>query len=123
MQSAGNILLLALLITGGGSSRIAPLQCGSRDQDPALRREDTAGDGLWALAETFGKEGNQAGRTRTLRFLATRYPSHRFASQARQEACPTEAECPVAVPEPRKPREKGEKGAAGEPSASATVSE
>jgi hypothetical protein len=71
----------------------APLQCGSKP-DPELRREDTAGDGLWALAERFKSEGNSAARKSTLRFLAEQYPSHRYAQVARDEACqPPEKAC------------------------------
>jgi TolA-binding protein len=62
----------------------APFQCGS-SRDPDLRREDTAGDALWGLAEQFKKEGNQEGHKRTLRYLLERYPSHRFAQAAREE--------------------------------------
>jgi TolA-binding protein len=50
-----------------------------------LRREDTAGDALWGLAEQLQKEGNVEGRRRTLRYLVEKYPSHRFAQAAREE--------------------------------------
>ena len=48
-------------------------------------REETAGDALWALAERFRTEGDADARTRTLRFLVERYPSSRFAVEARHE--------------------------------------
>jgi hypothetical protein len=64
------------------SLSFAPFQC-RRDPDPELRREDTAGDALYALAERFDAEGDGAAAERTLCFLATRYPSNRFAAAAR----------------------------------------
>ncbi|HEU4407168.1 MAG TPA: hypothetical protein VFS43_18000 [Polyangiaceae bacterium] len=62
----------------------APYQC-SKGYDPALRREDTAGDGLWALAEDFHARGDARAYEQTLRFLVTRYPSSRRAAKARDE--------------------------------------
>ena len=46
-------------------------------------REETAGDGLWALAEDFHAKGNEDAYRATLRFLLTRYPSSRRAAKAR----------------------------------------
>jgi outer membrane protein assembly factor BamD (BamD/ComL family) len=62
----------------------APLQC-SRSPDPDLRREDTAGDALWALSRDFEKQGNHDAARATLRFLVERYPSNRYAPAAREE--------------------------------------
>jgi TolA-binding protein len=62
----------------------APLQCGG-SKDPEYRREDTAGDALYGLAEKFKSEGNQSARRATLTYLIERYPSHRFAQNAREE--------------------------------------
>jgi hypothetical protein len=73
------VLMVALLI-----SQLAPFQCGST-RDPNLRREDTAGDGLWELAERFRAEKNEAARRDTLKFLVERYPSSRHAPFAREE--------------------------------------
>lgn len=70
---------LSLAALGG-----APLQCGS-SREGDLRVEDTAGDALWDLALTFEKEGNAAGRDRTLRYLVARYPSNRHADAAREK--------------------------------------
>jgi hypothetical protein len=61
----------------------APLQC-SRTPDPELRREDTAGDALWDLAQSFEQQGNREAQRATLRFLAERYPSNRHAPAARE---------------------------------------
>ncbi len=61
----------------------APLQC-SRSPDPDLRREDTAGDALWDLAEDFEKRGNHAAARETRQFLVNRYPSNRHAPAARE---------------------------------------
>ena len=62
----------------------APLQC-SRSPDPELRREDTAGDALWDLAQEFRAKGNEAAAKQTLRFLVERYPSNRHVPAARAE--------------------------------------
>jgi hypothetical protein len=62
----------------------APLQC-SRSPDPELRREDTAGDALWDLAQDFEKKGNREAARSTLRFLVERYPSNRHVPAAREE--------------------------------------
>jgi hypothetical protein len=62
----------------------APMQC-SRSPDPANRREDTAGDALWDLAEDFKAKGNDEARKQTLRFLVEKYPSNRHVPAAREE--------------------------------------
>ncbi len=62
---------------------LAPLQC-SREPDPTIRREDTAGDALFALSEDFHAKGDEAGRKATLEFLVRRYPSNRHAAAARE---------------------------------------
>jgi Tfp pilus assembly protein PilF len=62
----------------------APMQC-KHDPDPTLRREDSAGDALWALAQEFRAKGNPEAAKQTLRFLAERYPSNRHAPAARAE--------------------------------------
>ncbi|NOU29206.1 MAG: hypothetical protein HOO96_14990 [Polyangiaceae bacterium] len=63
---------------------IAPFQCGS-SRDPELRREDTAGDALYGLAERFRQEKNEPARRATLKYLVDRYPSNRYAPIAREE--------------------------------------
>jgi hypothetical protein len=62
----------------------APLQC-TRDPDPNLRSEDTAGDALWALAQDFRAHHDEAGARATFRYLAEHYPSSRYAPAARNE--------------------------------------
>ena len=62
----------------------APMQC-SRSPDPENRREDTAGDALWDLAEDFKTKGNDEARKQTLRFLVEKYPSNRHVPAAREE--------------------------------------
>lgn len=71
--------LCAALLLGA-----APYQC-SKGYDPDLRREDTAGDGLWALAEDFRARGDARAHEQTLRFLVARYPSSRRTPKAREE--------------------------------------
>ena len=62
----------------------APLQCGS-SPDPNLRREDTAGDALWALGEKFEKEHNDAAAKETWQYLVEKYPSSRYAPAAKEK--------------------------------------
>lgn len=62
----------------------APMQC-KHDPDPSLRREDTAGDALWDLAQDFRTKGNETAAKDTLRFLVARYPSNRHVPEARAE--------------------------------------
>lgn len=78
---------------------LAPMQCTGK-YDPANAREDTAGDGLFSLAEDFQAKGDRAAYLSTLRFLVARYPSSRRASAAR-ELLEREGERP---PEGDKPR-------------------
>ncbi|MCU0682499.1 MAG: hypothetical protein MUF34_09625 [Polyangiaceae bacterium] len=97
VRPTSRVFCFALLLSA------APYQC-SKGYDPALRREDTAGDGLWALAEDFRTRGDARGREQTLRFLVARYPSSRRATKARDEleqlgvASPSAATSPAAVP-------------------------
>ena len=67
---------LALLLA------FAPVQC-TKKYDAQLAREETAGDGLWSLAEDFHAKGDDASYRATLRFLVTRYPASRRAPAAR----------------------------------------
>lgn len=62
----------------------APLQC-SRTPDPNLRREDTAGDALWDLAQDFKAKGNHEAARQTLQKLVDSYPSNRHVPAAREE--------------------------------------
>ena len=62
----------------------APLQC-RHDPDSNLRREDDAGDALYALAQDFHARGDEQSYKQTLRFLVERYPSNRHAPAARRE--------------------------------------
>jgi len=62
---------------------LAPVQC-TKKYDPATAREDTAGDGLFSLAEDFQAKGDKAAYLSTLRFLVARYPSSRRAAAARE---------------------------------------
>lgn len=65
---------------------IAPFQCGSGNaNDPKHRREDTAGDALWGLAERFREQHDEASRKATLRYLIEKYPSNRHAQVAKEE--------------------------------------
>ena len=80
MTSRTFVLALGL----GASLTLAPFQC-ARDPDPNLRREDTAGDALWALAQDFRGRGNEPAARETLRYLVVKYPSSRYAPAAREE--------------------------------------
>jgi hypothetical protein len=78
MRTLAASLAIVLALEG------APLQC-SRSPDPELRREDSAGDALWDLAQDFDKRGNHTAARDTLRFLVERYPSNRHAPAAREQ--------------------------------------
>ena len=71
-------LPLALLLA------FAPVQC-TKKYDASTAREETAGDGLWSLAEDFRAKGDEPSYRATLRFLVTRYPASRRAPAARDE--------------------------------------
>jgi hypothetical protein len=62
----------------------APLQCGG-GKDPAVRREDSAGDALYGLAQEFRAKGNEDAARVTLRYLVEHYPSNRHVPAAREE--------------------------------------
>lgn len=62
----------------------APLQCGS-GSDPAVGREDTAGDALYNLSQDFRAKGNEPAAKDTLRYLVEHYPSNRHVPSAREE--------------------------------------
>jgi outer membrane protein assembly factor BamD (BamD/ComL family) len=74
----------ALGLTMGASLSLAPFQC-SRDPDPNMRREDTAGDALWALAQDFRAKHNEQAARDTLNYLVLKYPSSRYAPAAKEE--------------------------------------
>lgn len=82
-MSRGAIVLTLASVLGASTS--APFQCG-KSSNPETRLEDTAGDALWALAEDFRAKGDERARHDTLRFLAERYPSNRYAAAARAES-------------------------------------
>jgi TolA-binding protein len=60
----------------------APYQC-ARTPDDTLRREDTAAQALYGLAQKFHKEGDDRAYKETLAFLIERYPASREAHAAR----------------------------------------
>jgi TolA-binding protein len=62
----------------------APVQC-TRDPDPNLRTEDSAGDALWALAQDFHKKNDEPAARATLKFLIERYPSNRHVAEAKAQ--------------------------------------
>ena len=72
------------MLAGALLLALAPMQC-TKKYDPSQAREETAGDGLWALADDFRAKGNQEAYLATLRFLVTRYPGSRRAERARDE--------------------------------------
>lgn len=74
----------AVVATLLSSLSIAPVQC-TREPDPTLRTEDSAGDALWALAQDFRKKNDEPAARATLKFLIERYPSNRHVAEARAE--------------------------------------
>jgi len=59
----------------------APYPCG-RSEDPALRREETAAEALYAAAAKLRDAGDERGFRLTLTMLVERYPSSRWAQMA-----------------------------------------
>jgi hypothetical protein len=75
---------LAVVSTLLASLSFAPVQC-TRDPDPNLRTEDSAGDALWSLAQDFHKKNDEPAARATLKFLVERYPSNRHVAEAKAE--------------------------------------
>lgn len=63
---------------------VAPYQC-AREPDPSRRIEDEPAEVVYKLAERFRAEGKADARATTLRYLAERFPTSRFAGVARAE--------------------------------------
>jgi hypothetical protein len=83
---------LALAFSASVGSTGAPLQCGSgHDRDPEMRREDSAGDTLYNLAQDFRAKGNEQAAKDTLRYLVDHFPSNRHTPAARAELGPNDA--------------------------------
>jgi len=98
--------LVAIAVSLGAGT--APFQCGSSN-DPALRREDTAGDALWDLAQEFRKKGNEQAARETLRYLVEHYPSNRHVPAARAELEGSGSETKAAEPAEVKGAETSDK--------------
>ncbi|HQY64409.1 MAG: hypothetical protein IPF92_02710 [Myxococcales bacterium] len=78
------MLRLAVVSTLLASFAVAPMQC-TREPDPTLRTEDSAGDALWQLALEFRKKNDEPAAQATLRFLVERYPSNRHVAEAKRQ--------------------------------------
>ncbi|HRG97561.1 MAG TPA: hypothetical protein PLR99_15005 [Polyangiaceae bacterium] len=78
------MLRLAVVSTLLTSLAVAPVQC-TREPDPTLRTEDSAGDALWQLSLEFRKKNDEAAAKATLRFLVERYPSNRHVAEAKRQ--------------------------------------
>ncbi len=78
------VLRLAAASIASAALTLAPFQC-SHDPDPNVRREDTAGDALWALAQDFRTRHDDAAAKDTLKFLIEKYPSSRHTPAAKEE--------------------------------------
>ena len=79
--------MIARLVAAGALAAAlgsAPFQC-AHPPDPSARREDTAGDALYELAQKFKKENNAAAARETLQYLVEHYPSNRHAPAAKDE--------------------------------------
>jgi outer membrane protein assembly factor BamD (BamD/ComL family) len=72
----------SLFLAASGSLALAPFQCASK-VDPNKTREEEPGEALYGLAEQFRAKGDQKARAETLRYLIQKYPTSRFAEQAR----------------------------------------
>jgi outer membrane protein assembly factor BamD (BamD/ComL family) len=62
----------------------APYQC-AREPDPNRRMEDDPAESVYNLAGRFKTEGKADARATTLKYVVERYPSSRFAKQARAD--------------------------------------
>jgi TolA-binding protein len=62
----------------------APFQCAS-ETGPERRMYEDASEVLYDLAERFKASGDRQARVATLRYLAERYPTSRFAHMARMD--------------------------------------
>jgi TolA-binding protein len=71
---------LALLV----ASTTAPFQCSKR-ADPQRAMEEEPSEALYKLAETFHAQGDERARETTLRTVAERWPTTRWAELARQD--------------------------------------
>ena len=80
---ARGTVYLALSLTLGIGTGSAPFQC--KSEDPARAREETAGEGLWALCGRFSSKGDDKAAKATLDYLIERYPSSRMAARAKEE--------------------------------------
>jgi hypothetical protein len=69
----------ALAVATAGS---APFQC-ARKPGPDRSIEEEPGQALYTLAQQFKADGNAQARTETLEFIVKKYPTSRFAEQAR----------------------------------------
>lgn len=78
------VLRLAAASLASAVLTLAPFQC-AHDPDPNVRREDTAGDALWALAHDFRARHDEAAAKDTLKFLIEKYPSSRHTPAAKEE--------------------------------------
>lgn len=76
----------------------APLQC-RHDPDPSLRREDSAGDALYLLAQDFRSKGDEPAARQTLRYLVEHYPSNRRVPAVRAELEATASDPNAARPD------------------------
>lgn len=75
------------------SLSLAPYQC-AREPDSAMRREETPGEALYGLAESFRESGDERAWRATLEYLVARYPSSRFAVTARADLDDDKASAP-----------------------------
>jgi hypothetical protein len=66
------------------ASSAAPYQCTKRP-DPQRAMEEEPSEALYKLAETFRAQGDERARETTLRTVAERWPSTRWAELARQD--------------------------------------
>jgi hypothetical protein len=76
VSRSATALLVALFLAR------APYQCG-RTPDDTVRREDSAAEALYRLAEKFHAEGDARAYRETLTEIIARYPASREAQAAR----------------------------------------
>jgi hypothetical protein len=78
-----SVRVLAIGALASSLTSLAPVQC-AHDPDPTLRREDTAGDALWNLAQRFEAEHDVKAARETLQYLVDTYPGNRHVGEAKE---------------------------------------
>ncbi|HEY1695740.1 MAG TPA: tetratricopeptide repeat protein [Polyangiaceae bacterium] len=75
---------VAFVGLGLASAASAPIQCG-HTPEAELQEDETPGDALWKLAQTFKERGQAEAEKTTLKELVEKYPASRWVGPAKEE--------------------------------------